>query len=138
MSENEDNEIIRSLDKCPVMQIEGKPVELKHQVYANFKMGIIGVDLLKRLKSKIDFDENTIEIRDNENTMRNNLLDEDPKRRSLIFHPENSQKGRYLNCLGKCFMAEEIHSNFIKEISKIITNTQNPLRSSSRDVLGLM
>lgn len=62
---------------------EAKPVKLKHQVYANLKMGnwggayvffiapklnkecIIAVDLLKRLRRKIDFNENTIELKDN-------------------------------------------------------------------------
>lgn len=87
---------IEGFMKCEMLPIEGtsivgvtgvKPLELKHRIYKNLKMGnwdgayvflIIpelntecnfGVDLLKRLKSKIDFEQNTTELKDKENTI---------------------------------------------------------------------
>lgn len=64
------------------------------------------------------------------------MLEKDPKKSRLIFESENTQREKYLNCLGKYLMVKEVQSNVTKEIIYLdaYANTQDKFALTADEI----
>ena len=95
-----------------------KPVKIKTQLFAIFGLGdwkgqfvfiivpklnkdcIIGVDMLKQFQSKIDFKNNIVELKYENEYVKINLMEDAPKEIRIIFDPDCTNQINCIQCIG--------------------------------------